>query len=133
MIAQDRIQGLTYAELANKYNVVKSTIHNVLHKSEIKTMVDGGTSQVISMIPRACKVLSGFLDDADNPTLKFKAAETVLKTGAIVPSNTINQTVNAVFNIQNNITLNAGVAKALNGSLLSDDPDTIDGECDEVA
>ncbi len=130
MIAQDRGQGMTYIKLANKYGLTKSGIQGVLSKPELKEIIDTGTSETIALIPKAVNVhyeAMNCTDKAGNPTmLAVKAAETVLKTGAIIPSNTTNQTVNKLYLIQNNITLSAGVAKALKDMNTQDDPDVID-------
>lgn len=131
-LIQDRLSGMTYSELAAKHGIAKSTVCRVLTKPEIRDVLDAGTSQMLSLIPKACHIHQKAMeshDDNGNPTaLSLKAAETVLKTGAILPTNTVNQTVTQIYNIQNNITLNPGVATALTTSLTQDDPDTIDAE-----
>lgn len=129
-IANDRVLGLTYQELADKYSLSKGGIQKVMAKSEIKTLIDVGTSQMISLIPKAVEVQSdcmGLIGKDKKPTaLAQKASELVLKTASIVPSNSTNQTVNQVFNIQNNVTLSPGVAQAMGLALNSEDEDVID-------
>ena len=103
-MAQSKLAGMTYREMAKKYNVSPARVCQVLQKSEIKDILDAGTAQMISMIPMAvdthCKAMMNF---EDNDTLAVKAAETILKTGAIIPSNTINATINTIYNQTNNI------------------------------
>lgn len=131
-MVQARLQGRTYTELAQQFGVSTSRVGQVLTKEEIKTLLDGGTAEMIGLIPKACDVQDKAMsikDDLGNPTaLAVKASENALKIAAIMPSNTTNQTITQIYNIQNNITLSAGVAKALSQSLTSRDPDVIDGE-----
>ena len=131
-IAQSKVAGMTYREMAKKFDVSPARICQVLKKSELKDLIDTGTNQIISMIPLASDIQYKTMittDEQGNPTaLAQKASELVLKTGGIVPSNVQNQTVNTVYNIQNNVTLNPGVAKALSGLSMQDDPDVIDAE-----
>jgi hypothetical protein len=128
-IVQDRLQGLTYQELADKYNLSKGGIQKVMSKPDIKTMIEGGTAVMISRIPKAIKVQDKCMDSKNKagfPTaLAQKASELILKTGSIVPSNVTNQTINQVFNIQNNVTLSPGVAQAMGITLSNEDEDII--------
>ena len=126
LIALDRSKGLSYGMLAKKYGLSKGGIQGVLSKPELKGIIDQGTSEVIALIPQAVNVHAEAMNNKDNPALALKAAETVLKTGAIIPSNTTNQTVNNLYLIQNNVTLSAGVAKALKDMSGQDDPDVVD-------
>lgn len=102
-MVQARLQGLTYSELAKKFGMSTAGISYHLTKPDIKTMIEGGTAEIIAKIPKACDVMSKFLDDDENPTLKYKAAETVLKTGSVIPGAIQNQTINNIYNQTNNI------------------------------
>jgi len=103
-IAQSKLAGMTYREMAKKYDVSPARICQVLTKPEIKDILDTGTAEMISMIPLAINTHHKAMDNyANNDTLAVKAAETILKTGAIIPSNTINATINTIYNQTNNI------------------------------
>lgn len=130
-IAQTRLQGATYQAIAEKHGISRQRVYQILSKEEIRDVLDAGINQMISLIPKAADTILDFLGNEDEPALRFKAAETVLKTGAIIPSNSTNQTITQIYNIQNNITLSDNVAKALSQSLTSQDPDVIDGEYTE--
>ena len=126
-IAKKRLEGRSYMQLAKEFGLSKSRIGQILKQEEIKEIIDTGTSQMISLIPLACQVqYEAMTNRENNPALALKASETVLKTGGIIPSNVTNQTVNAVYNIQNNVTLSPGVVNALADSINTDDPDCID-------
>ena len=128
-IGKRRLEGRTYMQLAKEFNLSKSRIAQILKQEEIKEILDTGTSQMISLVPLAADIqLKTMEDRKENPALALKASEIVLKTGGIIPSNVTNQTVNAVFNVQNNLTLSPAVAKALGGIDMQEDPDVIDAE-----
>ena len=103
-IANDRICGMTYLELAKKYNISKTRIGQVLTKPEIKDVIDTGVAQMISLIPLAVDVqLKAMNNFEKNDTLAVKAAETILKAGTILPTNQVNRTINNIYNQTNNI------------------------------
>ena len=130
-IAEKRLEGRNYMQLAKEFGLSKGRICQILKQEEIKEIIETGTSQMISLVPLACQVqLDTMTDRKDNPALALKASEIVLKTGGIIPSNVTNQTVHAVFNIQNNITLLPSVAKVLSDRLVGYDPDVIDEDED---
>jgi hypothetical protein len=106
-MAQARLQGLTYKELSKKFGITTAGVSYVLTKPDIKTMIEGGTAEIISQIPKACEVQSkamNCVDDNGNPTaLALKASENVLKTGSIIPGAIQNQTINNIYSQTNNI------------------------------
>ena len=103
MIAQDRGAGMTYQKLSEKFGLTKSGVQYVLNKPEMKEIIDTGTSQIIALIPKAVDVHLKAMENKENPALALKASETILKTGAIVPSNTVNQTINNIYKQTNNL------------------------------
>ena len=131
-VAQARIQGRTYREIEKELGISSATVNRTLKKIEIKDIIETGTAHIISLVPLAVDTqyrAASINDDNGDPTaLAVKASENILKTSGIIPSNVQNQTVNTVYNIQNNVTLNPGVAKALSGLSMQDDPDVIDAE-----
>jgi len=128
LASKSLVPGITYKDLSKEFGINKGYISRILNKPEIKEILDAGTSELISFTPIAAKVYYDRLTDDDEKLLQFKAAESLLKIDGIIAGNVQNQTVNQVFNIQNNITLNPGVAKALSGLSMQDDPDVIDAE-----
>lgn len=125
-LAADRVKGMTYRELAQKYDISKTTVGEILKKDEIRTIVDGGTAEMVSLIPAAVEVHRAKMQ-SDNEAIALKASENILKVGTVMPGNVTNQTINNVLNVQNNVTLSPVVAKALLGHD-DHDPDIIDME-----
>lgn len=103
-IANDRIGGMTYTKLAKKYNISKTRIGQILTKTEIKDIIDTGTAQMISLIPLAVDIqLKAMNNFEENDTLAVKAADTILKACAILPTNQVNRTINNIYNQTNNV------------------------------
>lgn len=103
-IANDRVAGMTYIELAKKYKISKTRIGQILSKPEIKEVIDAGIAQMISLIPLAVDVQLKAMNNFDkNDTLAVKASETTLKTGTILPTNQVNRTINNIYNQTNTI------------------------------
>ena len=102
-IAQDHLNGLNYSKIAKKHGIDKSTVYRALNKVEMKEVIDQGTSQIIALIPKAVDVHLKAMENKENPALALKASETILKTGAIVPGNTVNQTINNIYKQTNNL------------------------------
>ena len=131
-IGQDRLKGLTYRKLAEKYSITKGTVSNILNRQEIRDVVDQGLVEVIARVPKAIDTIDKTLNDyKDNAALAFKASEFVLKTATIAPSNVENQTINNIVNVQNNITLNPNVAKNLGQAFNNNDEDVMEAEINE--
>jgi len=125
-IANDRAMGWSYSKIAKKHDLSKMQIGRILKKIEIKEIVDQSTANMIAQLPLADQVYYERLVDTEKPELQLKAAQDIRKATGLTPSNVTNQTIHQVYNIQNNVTLNPGVAKALSGLSMQDDPDAID-------
>jgi lambda repressor-like predicted transcriptional regulator len=103
-IAQKHMQGMSYSEIAKQQGISKMTVCRALKKEEIREILDQGTNEMIQLIPKAVSIQERAMKDYDiNATLAVKASETILKTGAIIPSNTVNATITNIYNQQNNI------------------------------
>ena len=132
-LANDRIQGKTYREIAKAHGISSAQVSRVLNRKEIKDVVDQGMVEMISRVPKGIKVVDQALNDYENnPAIAFKAGEFVLKTATIAPSNVENQTINNIVNVQNNIGLNPTVAKSLNNAFNNDDEDVMEGEIESA-
>jgi len=125
-IAQDRIANMSYREIAEKHSLSKMQICRILKDDEIKEIVEQGQTQAISMIPLANNVYYDRLTDNKEKGLQFQAARDIKKMAGILPSNVTNQTINNIFNMQNNITLNPGVSQALGQVFNNNDEDIIE-------
>ena len=133
-IAQDRLRGDSYREIAKKRGVSIATVSRVLNKDEIKDVIDQGLVEMISRVPDAIQCVDKTLRDYRlNAALAYKASEFILKTATIAPSTVENQTINNIVNVQNNITLSQAVAKSIQGMFNHNDDDIIevDGEINE--
>ena len=102
-IAQEVMSGMTYREIAKKHNISPSRVCQVLKQDNIKEIIEQGTTQMIAMIPLATDTVLDFLNDKSEKQLRFKAAETVLKTVSIIPGAIQNQTINNIYSQTNNI------------------------------
>ena len=130
-VVGSRLQGLTYKELAKKYDIKSSNLSRILSKPEIKDVLDAGINHMVSLTPLAVNCHLDAMQDKENKALGLKAAETILKTTSITPSNVTNQTINNIVNVQNNITLNPNVAKNLGRAFNNNDEDVMEAEINE--
>jgi len=102
-IAKDRLSGCSYSDLAKTYGISMMQISRILNDSDIKDIINTGTSTMVSMIPLANQVYHDRLRDNDKPELQLKAAQDVAKISGIMPGAVLNQTINNIYNQQNNI------------------------------
>ncbi len=105
-IAKDRGTGMSYKELGDKYGLSKMQIGRILKDDEIKAIIDHTTTNMVALLPEAWEVHQKAMratDKSGNPTANaLRAAETVLKVGAVMPSNVVNQRITNIVNQQNN-------------------------------
>ena len=101
-VAQDRLGGAVYRELAQKYNVNESTICRALQKDEIREVLEAGMQQQISLVPKAIDVLQDTLNQTDDKGLRLKAADTVLKNTGLSPNNSTSITLTQILNVNTN-------------------------------
>ncbi len=130
-IAQDNLQGMTYRQLANKYGLSKSRIHQILSKPEIRDVIDTGTNQIISLVPMAVNILRELMLDK-NKARGLKAAELVLKIASIIPTAKENKIVNNIYATQGKLTLSPGVVEILSKSLARHNEDVIDPDHEDT-
>ena len=101
-IAQDRLlTGLSYRELATKYNCDPSTICRNLNRDEIRDILNTGIQQQIALVPKAIDVLNDTLNDTDPAAkaLRLRASETILKNTGLAPTNAPVTMINNILNI----------------------------------
>ena len=102
-IAQDRLSGLNYHQIAANNKCSIATVSYVLNDKEIKEIVETGIRKQVSLIPLADSVLYDCLTDKDDKQYRFKAAETIYKNTGIAPSHAQSQTIINIFNQNNTI------------------------------
>jgi predicted transcriptional regulator len=97
-IAQDRLNGATYRELASQHDVSKTTIYRVLNDPEIKDVIDTGTREIISRVPLAIARYDAILNNPEHSD-HYKSIKDCLTTTGIFPSHTSNVTINNILNV----------------------------------
>ncbi len=129
-IAQERIAGKTYQQIADKFGVCKGHVGYILKDDEIKAMVEQGTSRTISMIPLANKVYYDRLTDPNEKALQLKAAQDIKKMAGILPSNVQNNKITQIFNQTNNLITGEtmDLAKRILPGFNAEDIDVVEAE-----
>ena len=101
-IAQDRLSGMTYRQIAKRHNLSPRHIGEILNDDEIKDILETGTKQIVALLPKAIDNYSGFLT-SENEKIRLEASRDVQKTTGIMPTHTVNQFFTNILNQQNNI------------------------------
>ena len=101
-IANNRLAGMTYNELAKQHNLSKAHISRILNDDEIKDVLQTGTKQLVSMVPRAIQNYHDFLT-SDNEKIKLEASRDIQKTTGIMPTHTVNQFFTSIMNQHNQV------------------------------
>lgn len=109
-IAQDRLAGLNYHQIAANNGCSIATVSYVLNDKEIKEIVETGIRKQVSLIPLADQVLYDCLTDKDDKQYRFKAAETIYKNTGIAPSHASNTTIMNVLYQDNRTQISADIA-----------------------
>lgn len=113
-IAQERIAGKTYQEIADQYGCNKSTIFRALKKEEMQEILEIGMQQQIALVPKAIDVLNYTLTQTDDKALRYKASQDVLKNTGLSPSMAPSIAITNILNLHSqDIHLEAAAAKAL--------------------
>ena len=97
-IAQDRLAGMVYSEIAQKHNLDKSQVCRILNNDDIKDIVETGTKHLVSMVPLAIDNYRTFLSDKEHPD-HYKASKDALQTTGILASHTQSTTINNILNV----------------------------------
>jgi len=96
-IAQERLSGATYKQLATNHGISTTRISQVLSKPAIKDVLESGAQQIISLIPKAIDVYQSLLDKGSD-TIKLKASSDILKTTGLAPSHATTQYLTNIYN-----------------------------------
>ncbi|MFH0754822.1 MAG: hypothetical protein V2A70_09670 [Candidatus Omnitrophota bacterium] len=100
-IAAERLNGKTYRELAEQFGLSKSAIQNILNDDEIRDVIETGTKQMVSLVPKAVGNYEQLLDSADEK-IKLQASKDCLQTTGIMPSHTQSPVMINILNQQVN-------------------------------
>ena len=84
-IAQRRLEGATYLELAKEFGISKTRIGQILNDEEIKEVLKEGVRQMVRLVPRAVDNYQELLG-SDNEAIKLKASKDLLKMTGYAPS-----------------------------------------------
>ena len=111
-IAQRRLEGSTYRELAKEFDIDKAQISRVLNDVECKAIIEAGTKQLIALVPKAIDNYWQFLH-SDNENTKYKASKDLLETTGIRATHAENAVINQFYgNTQVNVLSSEALAFA---------------------
>ena len=98
-IAAERLAGKTYRELSEQFGISKSTVFRILHDDEIRDVIETGTKQMVSLVPKAVGNYEKLLDSKDEK-IKLQASKDCLQMTGIAPSHTQPSLVVNILNQQ---------------------------------
>jgi hypothetical protein len=99
-IAQKRLQGHTYGQLSKEFGISKTQVHRILNSDECRDILETGTKQLLSFVPKAVDNYREFLSD-DDKTLRYKASKDLLETTGIKTSRMDHPIINQYYNQAN--------------------------------
>lgn len=128
-IAQARLAGATYKELEEQFSISQAHISRILNDDEIKDVIETGTKHLVTMVPRAMHNYQRFLDpEYDDKSIHYKASKDCLQTTGILASHTQSQTINNIFQQQNNFLSPESVELFAKSLSFKRDQDVTEGE-----
>lgn len=83
-IAQKRLEGATYKELAEAFGISKTRIAQILNDEEIKEILKEGSKELVALIPKAVDNYRRFLD-SENDNIRLKSSNDVMKMTGYTP------------------------------------------------
>ena len=86
-IAAERLKGKTYRELSAQFGLSRGALGNILNDDEIRDVIETGTKQMVSLVPKAVGNYEKLLDSKDEK-IKLQASKDCLQTTGIIPSHT---------------------------------------------
>jgi hypothetical protein len=98
-IAAERLKGKTYRELSAQFGLSKSAIENILNDDVIRDVIETGTKQMVSLVPKAVGNYEKLLDSKDEK-IKLQASKDCLQMTGIAPSHTQPSLVVNILNQQ---------------------------------
>lgn len=101
-IANDRLSGVSFNDLAKKYHLSTNTVSSILNKDEMRQIVDTGTSFLVQYVPKAIDNYIEFLS-SDDKRIRLKTTENLLQAVGILPSHTQSQVIYNIYNQTNHV------------------------------
>ena len=131
IIAQERLQGLTYKELAKIHNIHASNICRALNRDEIKEILETGMQQQIALVPLAVNVLHDTAMQTEDKALRLKASETILKNTGLSPNQTTSITLTQILNVHAQ-EIPESVRRIIQGIQANDTPPAIGADSEVI-
>jgi hypothetical protein len=128
-IAQKRLQGHTYGQLSKEFGISKTQVHRILNSDECRDILETGTKQLLSFVPKAVDNYREFLSD-DDKTLRYKASKDLLETTGIKTSRMDHPIINQYYNQANVNVIPPEIMDLMQNKARSM---TIDNEFEEVS
>jgi hypothetical protein len=128
-IAQKRLQRHTYRELSKEFGISKTQVHRILNSDECRDIIETGTKQLLSLVPKAIDNYRVFLSD-DDKTLRYKASKDLLETTGIKSSRMDHPIINQYYNQANINAIPPEIMDLMQNKARSM---TIDNEFEEVS
>ena len=98
-IAAERLKGKTYRELSAQFGLSRGALGNILNDDEIRDVIETGTKQMVSLVPKAVGNYEKLLDSKDEK-IKLQASKDCLQTTSIMPSHAGSSIVVNILNQQ---------------------------------
>lgn len=98
-MAEDRLAGMTYAELGKKYGLAKSAVYYALSNEEIKNIIETGTRHAVSLVPKAISKIERLIDSEDEK-VALQASKEICNISSIAPSHSQNVFIQNIHNSQ---------------------------------
>ena len=95
-IAQDRLAGATYRQLAKDYELSTGMISYILNDAQIKDVIDTGTRELVSRVPLAMNRYDDILSNPDHSD-HYKAIKDCLTNTGIFSSASQSVTINNIL------------------------------------
>lgn len=113
-IANMRLEGSTYAEIAKETGVTKATVCNVLKTDHIKEIIEQGTKDLLEAVPNAVQNIVDF-SKGDDKHYKYKASKDILEITGIQPSRTQNHFIQQIYIDQRQNSIDPNLLQILGG------------------
>lgn len=96
-IANERLKGKTYSQLAREFGITKSHVGYILKDNEVRDVIETGAKIYAALIPKAVSNYDKLLDSKDEKILHAASKDVLTATG-IQPSHTQSIVIQNSFN-----------------------------------
>ncbi len=97
-IAEDRVSGMTYKEIAKKHNLTYGHIGAILRDEQIRKVIKKSTSKIVELTPLAVNKFRKILVD-ENHSEHYKAVKDCLVITGIAPSHAQNNYITNILQV----------------------------------